>query len=277
MLQGDPGADRWAGAATALSAADPENWVLAGMLKTRRGSIDDGLAAFETAFSLNPTRPASYLDAGLSLFEALPTIPAGQKVLFRNLAQVDLVLGLNLDGSLLQEPRLCLALATIMAEKGNTLAAAFWAKRIILKPPIDWPFAVRKLALCFILGERLEAIASWSRVFVPKDLSSAEIQLICSELNKYSVPDLAYMRSGLDVLGGKIDSAQEKLSLLVSLRPNVAEYRIALGHVYEKLGHPDEAERCYEKALELSPANQEAKTKVTEYFAKKGGVGFAND
>jgi Flp pilus assembly protein TadD len=37
--------------------------------------------------------------------------------------------------------------------------------------------------------------------------------------------------------------------------------------VYEKQGLRREARLCYEKALELSPANQEAKKKVLEYYS----------
>jgi tetratricopeptide (TPR) repeat protein len=274
ILQGDPGADKWAGAATGLSVADPENRVLAGMLKVKRGGIDEGLAEFERAVSLNPTRPATYFDAGLSLFEALPAVPAGRRVFFRNLAQLDLALSFNLDESLWQEPRLCLALATIMAEKGNTLAAVFWVKRIVLQPPADWPFAIKKLALCFSLGERVEAVSTWRNLFSPANLSSARIQTISSELNKYPDPDFNFMRAEIDVLQGRLDSAQRELSALVTLRPNVADYRLALGGVYEKLGRRTEARLCYEKALELSPANQEAKRKVTELYTNVQGSRF---
>jgi len=274
ILQGDPGADKWAGAATGLSVADPENRVLAGMLKVKRGGIDEGLAEFERAVSLNPTRPATYFDAGLSLFEALPAVPAGRRVFFRNLAQLDLALSFNLDESLWQDPRLCLALATIMAEKGNTLAAVFWVKRIVLQPPADWPFAIKKLALCFSLGERVEAVSTWRNLFSPANLSSARIQTISSELNKYPDPDFNFMRAEIDVLQGRLDSAQRELSALVTLRPNVADYRLALGGVYEKLGRRTEARLCYEKALELSPANQEAKRKVTELYTNVQGSRF---
>jgi tetratricopeptide (TPR) repeat protein len=54
---------------------------------------------------------------------------------------------------------------------------------------------------------------------------------------------------------------------LIVARPNVAEYRLALGEVYEGQGLRREARLCYEKALELSPANQEAKKKVLEYYS----------
>jgi tetratricopeptide (TPR) repeat protein len=266
ILQSDPGADKRVGDATTLSVADPENWVMAGMLKINEARIDEGQAEFEKAFSLNPTRPASYFDAGLSLFEALPNIPADRRTLFRNMAQVDLALGLNLDDSLWRDPHLCLAMASIMAEKGNNPGAIFWVKRVALQPPVDWPFAVRKLALCFSLGERVEAISEWKKIFMPANLSSAGVQLISSELCKYSVPDFGFMRAEIDVLHGRLDSAQRTLNALVGLRPNVADYRIALGDVYEKLGWTNKAQMCYEKALELSPANEEVKRKVIKFF-----------
>jgi tetratricopeptide (TPR) repeat protein len=274
ISQGDPGADKWTSAATSLSVADPENRVLAGMLKMKRGGIDEGLAEFERAVSLNPTRPATYFDAGLSLFEALPAIPAGRRVFFRNLAQLDLALSFNLDESLWQDPRLCLALATIMAEKGYTPAAVFWVKRIVLQPPADWPFAIKKLALCFSLGERVEAVSTWRSLFFPANLSSARIQTISSELNKYPDPDFGFMRADIDVLQGRLDSAQRELSTLVGVRPNVADYRLALGGVYERLGRRTEARLCYEKALQLSPANQEAKRKVMELYTNVQGSRF---
>ena len=274
ILQGDPGAEKWIGSATGLSVADPENRVLAGMLKMKRGGIDEGLAEFERAVSLNPTRPATYFDAGLSLFEALPAIPAGRRVFFRNLAQLDLALSFNLDESFWQDPRLCLALATIMAEKGYTPAAVFWVKRIVLQPPADWSFAIKKLALCFSLGERVEAVSTWRNIFFPANLSSARIQTISSELNKYPDPDFGFMRADIDVLQGRLDSAQRELSRLVTARPNVADYRLALGGVYERLGRRTEARLCFEKALELSPANQEAKRKVMELYTNVQGSRF---
>jgi tetratricopeptide (TPR) repeat protein len=249
-----------------LSVADPGNWILLGMIETKQGRIDEGLAAFEKAISLNPSRPASYSDAGLCLFDALSSAPPERQLLFRNLAQVYLALGLDLDHFLWQDPHVCLALASIRAEKGDTLNAVFWAKRIVLQPPVDWPFAVRKLALCFSLGERVEAISSWKKVFLPEELSSARIDIISAELKKYSIPDFAYMLADLDLFQGKLDSAEKELCSLVVARPHVADYRIALGDIYEKLGRRDDARLCYEKALELSPANQEAKRKVTEYY-----------
>jgi hypothetical protein len=46
----------------------------------------------------------------------------------------------------------------------------------------------------------------------------------------------------------------------------VADYRIALRDVLEMLVRRREAGLCYKKALELSPANEEAKKKVIAYY-----------
>ena len=269
MSAGDRAADRWLVRARDLSVADPANWVLSGMTETKRGRVDEGLAAFDKAIFLNPSRPASYSDAGLSLFDALPYGPSERQPLFRSLAQVYLALALDLDPFLRRDPHVCLALASIMAEKGDTLNAAFWARRAVLQPPVDWPFAVRKLALCFSLGERVEAVYSWKKVFLPQELSSAQLDLISVEMARYSIPDFAYMRADLDVFQGKLDAAGKELSSLVVLCPHVADYQIALAKVYEKLGRRNDARLCYEKALELSPANQEAKNKIMEYYKGK--------
>jgi tetratricopeptide (TPR) repeat protein len=268
IFQDDAGADKWIARATRLNVVDPENWVLAGMLELRRGGADEGLAAFEKAVSLNPTRPASYFDAGVSLFEDLPILPADRRPFFRDLAQANLARSLNLSDFFRQDPNLCMALASIMAEKGDTVNAVLWAKRIVLPSPVYWPFAIEKLALCFSLGERVEAISEWQHLFVPANITSAQVQLISSELNKYSTPDFDFMRAEIDLLQGRLDSAQRELSRLVTVRPNMADYRIALGNVDEKLGRRDEARLCYEKALELSPANQEAKNKLMQIYSR---------
>ncbi len=268
VFQDDAAADKWIARATRLNVVDPENWVLAGILEVRRGRGDEGLAAFEKAVFLNPTRPASYFDAGVSLFENLPILPAGRRAFFRDLAQTDLAHSLNLSDFYRQDPNLCMASATILAEKGDTLNAALWAKRIVLPSPVYWPFAVEKLALCFSLGERVEAISEWRNIFISANLTPAQVQLISSELNKYSVPDFDFMRAEIALLEGKLDSARRLLSTLVTVRANVVDYRIALGNVDEKLGQQDEARLCYEKALELSPANQEAKSKLVQIYGR---------
>ncbi len=49
-----------------------------------------------------------------------------------------------------------------------------------------------------------------------------------------------------------MEAACQKMSSCVSERPHVAEYRLALGDVYEKLGKRSDALAQYEKALKLS-------------------------
>jgi hypothetical protein len=49
----------------------------------------------------------------------------------------------------------------------------------------------------------------------------------------------------------------------------VAKYRIALTDILEMLGRRQEAGLCYEKTLELSPANKGAKKEVIPYYGKR--------
>ncbi len=87
--------------AISVAAVDPEGWVLSGMFQGKQGRIESGATAFEKAISLNPGRPATYLQRGFYLFDALPSIPADLRPLYRNLADLSLNLSLNLDPSLI--------------------------------------------------------------------------------------------------------------------------------------------------------------------------------
>jgi|SRR5271157_2962 len=251
------------------SVANPGGWVLLGTLLGSRGRFDEGFAMFERALLLNPSRPETYRDAGLYLYDALPLVALDRRSLYRNLAELNLNLSLNLDPSLSVDPHLCLAMASIMAERTDTGRAVFWLKRTVLRRPVEWSFAVRKMALCFYLGEGVEAIASWKQVFVPGEISEMQIRLIETEIKKYMIPDFRYFLAELYVTQNKPEAAEKELVSLVGIRPNVPEYRIALGNVYERLHRSPEARLCYEKALQLSPANQEAKKKLVEYYTKE--------
>ncbi len=261
--------DKAIGRAINVAVVNPEGWVLSGMFQGKQGRIKSGAATFEKAVSLNPGRPATYLERGLYLFDALPSVPADLRPLYRNLAELSLNLSLNLDPALIANPRLCLAMAEVAAEKGDRSKAISYLKRVALEPPVDWPFAIKKLALCFSLGENVEAISTWKKIFVLETLSLSQIGLIETEIKKYSTSDFGYFLAQLHVAAGKSDLAQKELTSLVSLRPHVAEYRIALGDLFETLNRRQEARLCYEKALELSPANQEAKKKVIAYYLKR--------
>lgn len=269
MTTNNPSTEESIRRAIDVSVVNPEGWVLSGMFQGKPGRIESGAAAFEKAVSLNPSRPATYLEQGLYLFDALPSVPVDLRALYRNLADLSLNVSLNLDPALIANPRLCLAMAEVAAEKGHTGRAVSWLKRAVVQPPVNWPFAIKKMALCFSLGEGVEALSTWKNVFVPKNLSSAQLGLIETEIKKYPIPDFAYFLADLYVFQGKLDFAQEELASLVAVRPNVAHYRMALGDVYEKLQRYREARLCYEKALELSPANQEAKRKVMEYYGRR--------
>jgi tetratricopeptide (TPR) repeat protein len=251
-----------------VSVVDPEGWVLSGTLQGREGRIEQGVTAFEKAASLDPGRPATFLEEGLYLFDVLPFIPEEKRPLYRSLAELDLDLSLKLAPALAASPHLCLAMAFLLAEKGDKGGAVSYLKRVSLASPINWPLGVRKLALCFVLGERVDALFTWKRILPPKDLSTAQLALIETELQKYSIPEFAYFLADIHVLQGKLDVAQKELTSLVSFQPNVPDYRLALGNVYDKLGRYREAHLSYAKVLELSPSNQEAKRKVIEYYAR---------
>ena len=130
--QNDPDANAAIRGAVKVSAVDPEGWVLSGRLSGKQGEVDRGFAAFEKALFLNPARPSTYLEAGLCLCDALPPFPADRRALYRGLAEFNLHLSLNLDPALAANPRLCLAAASILAEKGDAGRAVFWLRRTLL-------------------------------------------------------------------------------------------------------------------------------------------------
>jgi tetratricopeptide (TPR) repeat protein len=262
----DPGSETVVRDSIWLSAIDPENWVLWGALKTRQGLFEDGLASFEKAVSLDPGRAATYSEAGLRLLGVALCSPE-KKSTYKDLAELDLAMAIALDSSLLNDPQLAMAMATIAAGKGDKEQAISYLKRVTLLPPFDWAFAIRKLALSFSLDEPMEALRSWRKMLFVRSLSQEEKSFVETELKKYPVADFAYFLADLNVLEGKLESARRSLSALVAVRPGIADYRLALGTVYEKIGNYREAGICYEKALELSPANQEAKKKVIEHFS----------
>ncbi len=158
-------------------------------------------------------------------------------------------------------------MAEIAAEKGDRSKAISYLKRVALEPPVDWPLAIKKLALCFSLGEGVEAISSWKKLFRPTELSAPGLKNLESEIRKYTVPEFAYLLAQVHIAQGKYDRALEELKGLVSTKKETAEYTIALASVYERLSNYREASRLYEDALRLSPANQEVKRKVLEYYS----------
>lgn len=261
-------ADKAIGKAINVAVVNPEGWVLSGTFQGKQGRIENGATAFEKAVSLNPGRSATYLDQGLYLFDALPSVSAELRPLYRNLAELSLNLSLSLDPALSIDPQLCFAMASIATDKGDTGRAVSWLKRAVVQPPVDWPFAIKKMALCFSLGEAVEAIFLWKKVFIAKNLSGGDIELIERELKKYRLPDFAFFLAQVHIHENKTELAEEELISLITIKPNVADYRILLADLNERLGHYREARVQYEKALELSPANQQAKKKVIECLVK---------
>ena len=134
---------------------------------------------------------------------------------------------------------------------------------------MDLGFMVRKWALHFQLGDTKKPLSQWSLLFYGGKLSPDHLTTLTNEMKKYPVPDFTYFSGQIHLQKGETELARQELTSLVSQRPNVAEYRLALGDVYEKLGKPNDALAQYEKAVELSPSNQYAKSKMIEYYKRR--------
>jgi Flp pilus assembly protein TadD len=126
------------------------------------------------------------------------------------------------------------------------------------------------MAVFFSVGENVEAISTWKKVEA-FDISATEARQIRKEVLKYPwVPETAYILADLHMRAGDLASAQAELECLTRARPNVTRYRVVLGDVLKRLGRDGEASACYEKALELSPADVEVRDKVVEYYSRAG-------
>jgi tetratricopeptide (TPR) repeat protein len=252
--------------ALAVGLAEPESWVAAGMAAVKDGGVQEGLALYERAVSLDPDRAGTRFHVGLALSDCLPSVRPANRELYRNLAELNLMMAATLAPFFSTDPRLCLALAELRAEEGDKKGAVAWARRISAKPSIDWILTARKMAVCFSVGENVEAVSTWRKAR-SCGISSREAEQIRKEIQKYrSIPDFAYILADLYGLRGDFHLARKELQKLVALRPNIAEYWLALGDTLRKLGCHDEAGDCYEKALVLSPANEDARRKVVEYY-----------
>lgn len=253
-----------------VDAASPESWVVAGMAALKEGNVSEGIAHFQRATSLDPDRPFTRYEVGLALHDSLRSVPAGARELYRNLAELNLSMAVSSVPAFSADPRLCLALAEIRAEAGDKKNAIAWAREIPVQPPIDWITVIGRIAVCFSVGENPEAISTWkkARSF---GISLTEAAQIRREARKYpSIPDVAYVLADLCTREGDLAPARARLEGLTKARPNVAEYRLALGDALRRLGRYDEAAVCYEKAMELSPANAEARNKVVEHYGRAG-------
>jgi tetratricopeptide (TPR) repeat protein len=84
------------------------------------------------------------------------------------------------------------------------------------------------MAVCFSVGENVEAVSTWRKAR-SCGISSREAEQIRKEIQKYrSIPDFAYILADLYGLRGDFHLARKELQKLVALRPNIAEYWLAL-------------------------------------------------
>ncbi|MCX5811373.1 MAG: tetratricopeptide repeat protein [Proteobacteria bacterium] len=262
-------ADKAIKSAINRSVIDPKSWIFLGWIKGREGFITEGYKDFDRAVMLNPKRPDSLAQQGLYVYQMLPLIDKSVKPLFQVLAELNLRVAMELDPVFARYPPYAFALAMIYQEKGDSSAASSVLRNINTDGPTDWQLTIRNMVLYLQLNRYLTAIAQWETSFNPDKLTPAQINLIEKELNKYNIPDLRYFLARIYLHQGKTDVALGELKSLVALRGNVVEYRLALGDMYEKAGNRKDALIQYEKAVELSPANQQAKKKVIEYYSKR--------
>ncbi len=89
-----------------------------------------------------------------------------------------------------------------------------------------------------------------------------------ASIRSYTLPEFAYFLSQVHIAQGNYGAAVKDLTSLVSVKTGTPEYKLALASVYEHMGNQKEALRLYEETLRLSPANQEAKRKVMEYYSR---------
>lgn len=253
-----------------VGLANPESWVAAGMAALNEGDMQEGFALCGRALDLDQDRADTRFKVGLALSDHLPYVPAADRDLYRNLAELNLVMAASLAPLLSWNPCLCLAMAELRAEEGDKRSVLAWAKRIPTEPPIDWTLTVRKMAVCFSVGENVEAVSTWKKA-TRYGVSLTEAERIRREMVRHpSVPDFAYILAELYTREGNTNRARMELEGLIRVRPNVAEYRLALGDTFAKLGRYDQAGVCYEEAAKLSPANAEVRNKLVEYYSGAG-------
>jgi tetratricopeptide (TPR) repeat protein len=256
--------------AIGASMIDPKNWVLRGWIEGKRGFIDQGRQFLDTAIMLSPMRASSHAQQGIYLYQMWLNADASKKDLYEMPATLSLIKALELDKNLYLNPYVNTALAELyMTDKSQPYATS-----VLTVIPNDqfigWPMTIKRLALFFELRDAVKALTMWRKQFNPKKLSPEDLQVIEAEIGKYRAPELAYPLAQIHVAQGKFSEALKELTSLVSARAESAEYKIALASVHEHMGNRAVAGRLYEEALRLSPANQEAKGKVIEYYGRDG-------
>ena len=252
-----------------LSAVDPKNRLFLGWIRFKQGMAKEGYKEFERAVMLNPKRPDSLAQQGLYINNILPYLETDIRPLFKSLAELNFKVAMELDPSFARHPHYAFALASIYQEKGDNKAASSALRKIDLKSASNWQSALKNIIHYLQLNRRLSAIAQWDASFNLDKLDPEQIFMLESALNNYDIPDLKYFLAIIHFHQGKIDIALNELKSLVDLRGSVLEYRLALGNMYEKAGRHKDALYQYEKVLELSPSNLQAKKKIIEYYSKK--------
>jgi tetratricopeptide (TPR) repeat protein len=193
-----------------------------------------------------------------------------KKALFETPATLSLIKALELDKNLYLDPHLNTALAELYLADRSPQYASGVLTIIPDERFAGWPLTIRRVALFFELREGVKALAIWRTHFNPRKMSPDDLRSIEAEIGKYQAPEMAYLLSQVHIAEGRYNDALKELTGLVARKGESAEYRVALASVHERMGDRAEARRLYEEALRLSPANQEAKRKVIEYYGREG-------
>lgn len=252
------------------SVLSPRYQIQEGWLRAQNGDLSDAFLSFEKAIFLDPMNVNAHIQKGLFLFfQVMPNVEGEQKDIYRTMAEKSLSLAAQYDPSLLRSPLVSLALASIYSEIGDKDEARTVLRESDDMAVLDPGFLVKKWALHFELGDAQRPIAQWGALFRGDKLTEADFTTLTVEMAKQTIPDFRYFEAQILMQRGEMETARQKMSSCVSERPHVAEYRLALGDIYEKLGKRSDALTQYEKALKLSPANQYAKSKMIEYYKER--------
>lgn len=260
--------------AVRLSVLSPRHWVQRGWLEAQTGNFRGALVSFEKALFLDPRDVDSHVQKGLFLFfHVLPRVELSRKTVYLAMAEQSLSLATQYDPSLLRNPSVAFALASIYNDEGDRERARKILARADDSAPQDIRFLVKKWALSLELGDTQRLVSQWNLLVQEERFTAAQLGVLLDEIGGYAdIPDFGYLAAKIHLARGETSAALQKLGFCVSGRPHVAEYRIALGDIYENIGQLGAALAQYEKALQLSPANQHAKAKVIEYYTKKPGT-----
>ncbi len=250
-----------------LSMIDAKNWLLVGWIEGMKGDVQRGYGAFDKAVMLDPRRPDSYVQQGLYLYQAGLAAGGRDKSLYHLLAMLSLKTGLEADSKLYWDPYVSVAAASLYQESGYPGNAI----RILTATPdesLSWPVAVRKIVMLCEMGEAVKALYTWKKLFVPGCVPPEDLAYVEREIRKGELPESAYFLAQIHMERGQYQEALRELTSLTARRGGTAEYKVVLASVHERMSNHAEAWRLYEEALRLSPANQEAKKKVMEYYAR---------